>query len=76
VSPKVEIPPLPENLPPDVPLLGVGFHDTPLDVERQKPLYFQRLDLNGWIVLDLSESKYGRHDWTRTSDLFRVKEAL
>lgn len=63
-------------IPPDVPPLEIGFHDTALDAKRQKPLIFQRLGLILWIVLELLESGNGRHDWTRTSDLFRVKEAL
>jgi hypothetical protein len=29
-----------------------------------------------WTVLDVSKTEIGRHDWIRTSDLFRVKEAL
>ncbi len=28
------------------------------------------------LYLDVLESGNGRHDWIRTSDLFRVKEAL
>jgi hypothetical protein len=56
--------------------MGLGFHDTSLDAKRQKPLIMQRLDFNLWIVSDVPEFKNGRHDWIRTSDLFRVKEAL
>jgi hypothetical protein len=63
-------------VPPDVPQVELGFHDTPLDAERQKPLIFQRLGLTFWTVMDVAESENGRHDWIRTSDLFRVKEAL
>ena len=39
------MPPIPELMPPNVPPLGVGFHNTPLDAKRQKPLIFQRLSL-------------------------------
>ena len=53
-----------------------GFHDIALDVKIQKPLILQRLILVIWMSLDVSESNLGRHDWIRTSDLFRVKEAL
>jgi len=53
--------------------VGLGFHDTPLDVEKTKAADFQRLGLAFWIVLDVVESKNGRHDWIRTNDLFRVK---
>ena len=53
-----------------------GFHDTALDVKAQKPLIFQRLRYFFWMSLDVSKLYLGRHDWIRTSDLFRVKEAL
>jgi len=53
-----------------------GFHDTALDVKIQKPLIFQRLTIYFWMSLDGNISNLGRHDWIRTSDLFRVKEAL
>jgi hypothetical protein len=63
---------------------GIGFHNahldakrhTHLDAKRQKPLIFQRLIWTLWTVLEVFESNLGRHDWIRTSDLFRVKEAL
>jgi hypothetical protein len=42
----------------------------------QKPLIIQRLWSLFGIVWDDLESNLGRHDWIRTSDLFRVKEAL
>ncbi len=43
---------------------------------RQKLLLLQQLNLVLWTVWDVLESRNGRHDWIRTSDLFRVKEAL
>jgi len=43
-----------------------------LDAKRQKPLIFQRLTYPLWMSLDYLESGNGRHDWIRTSDLFRV----
>ena len=70
------MPPILKIMPPHMPPLGVGFHFTPLDVKRQKPLIFQRLSLTYWMSLDVFETNLGRHDWIRTSDLFRVKEAL
>jgi len=61
---------------PEIPRLRVGFHDTPLDVKGQKPLSFQRLASELWTLLDVLQSGIGMHDWIRTSDLFRVKQAL
>ena len=37
-------------VPPDVPPMGLGFHHTPLGLERQKPLTFQRLALTFWTM--------------------------
>jgi hypothetical protein len=68
-------------MPPMVPPLEFGFRNTlrrnqtQFDARIQKPLIFQRLILICWIVLDVFESSLG-HDWIRTNDLFRVKEAL
>src|ERR1700723_2405342 len=67
------MPPTSKNVPPNVPPSGVGFQNTLLDVKRQKPLIFQRLKLISRMCLDFLESNLGRHDWIRTSDLFRVK---
>ena len=41
-------------------------------LKTQKPLILQRLNLFSWIVSDVFESNFGRHDWIRTNDLFRV----
>ena len=42
----------------------------------KKPLTIQRLAGTPLSVLNVLGSGNGRHDWIRTSDLFRVKEAL
>ena len=77
ISPKNEEYPHHRKIVPLIrPPSGVGFHNTALDAKRQKPLIFQRLWSILWIVWDVFESNLGRHDWIRTNDLFRVKEAL
>ena len=70
------MPPSPKIMPPVVPPLEAGFHNTALDTKRQKPLIFQRLVFILWMSVDVFKSNFGRHDWIRTNDLFRVKEAL
>ncbi len=53
-----------------------GFHNTPSDVKRQKPLNYQRIVLFLWTVLDVLESVSGGHSRIRTYDFHRVKVAL
>lgn len=72
----VKYPQFRNPIPPDIPPLGIGCHNTPLDVKGREPLISQRLNFVFWIVWEVLKSRNGRHDWIRTSDLFRVKEAL
>ena len=70
------MPPTSKIMPPEMPPREHGFPNAPPDVKTQKPLSFQRLIGSYWKSSDVSKSNLGRHDWIRTNDLFRVKEAL
>jgi hypothetical protein len=65
-----------EIVPPKLPPPGTGSHYAALETKRQKPLTFSGFASFSELYLDVFESIRGRHDWIRTSDLFRVKEAL
>uniref|UniRef100_E6Q033 Uncharacterized protein n=1 Tax=mine drainage metagenome TaxID=410659 RepID=E6Q033_9ZZZZ len=63
-------------MPPAMPPPGAGFHDTALDVKRQKSLIFQRLIVTLRMSLDVFESGLGGRCRIRTCDFHRVKVAL
>ena len=56
-----------EKLPLNLPRFSAGFPNTPVDVERQKPLIYQWLLSVLWTLVDIGESKNGRHDWIRNA---------
>ena len=72
---RAKYPQLEKSHPRDAPLEH-GSHDTALDHKTQKPLISQQLLSKFWMSLGYLELSLGRHDWIRTNDLFRVKEAL
>src|ERR1035437_6345206 len=74
MSPKVEIPPLSDNLPPSIPPREHGFHNTPPDVKTQKPLFYQRLIVHYWMSSDVSRFDLGRGGGIRTPDPLLPKQ--
>jgi len=48
-----------EKLPLNLPRFSAGFPNTPVDVERQKPLIYQWLLSVLWTLVDIGESKNG-----------------
>jgi hypothetical protein len=74
MSPKVEIPPLSDNLPPSIPPREHGFHNTPPDVKTQKPLFYQRLIVHYWMSSDVSRFDLGRGGEIRTPDPLLPKQ--
>ncbi len=74
MSPKVEIPPLSDNLPPSIPPREHGFHNTPPDVKTQNPLFYQRLIVHYWMSSDVSRFDLGRGGGIRTPDPLLPKQ--